>query len=169
MSLLWFDINIGIKIIHVEKVVGIKWRLSHFFWLGVLTWTSVCLSVIAYRLWTNEIWILLSGFSFPWGQGITKALGRKIEIMHIGLHLWHRLAQRSSSSASIILCPLGKPLFEKCWCYMGIAQNVFRPPPLSNRQTWKKSAPNHPGKPLHPLPQRCNGHLNRRLFKKGLP
>ena len=28
--------------------------------------------------------------------------------------------------------------------------NSFRPPPLSNRQTWKKIAPNYPGKPLHP-------------------
>ena len=46
----------------------------------------------------------------------------------------------------------GKPLFEMCWFYMGIAQLALDPPlpPLSNGQTWKKGAPNHPGKPLHP-------------------
>ena len=43
---------------------------------------------------------------------------------------------------------LRKPLFEIWWFYMGIAQIALDPPPLC--QTWKKSAPNHPGKPLHP-------------------
>ena len=46
---------------------------------------------------------------------------------------------------------LGKRLFEMCWFYIGIAQIDLDPPSLlSNRQTWKRSAPNHPGKPLHP-------------------
>ena len=45
---------------------------------------------------------------------------------------------------------LGQPLFEMCWVYMAIAQIAQDPPPLSNGQTWKKSVPNHPGKPLHP-------------------
>ena len=42
-------------------------------------------------------------------------------------------------------------LFEMCWFYMGIAQIALDPPapPLSNEKTWKKSASNHPGKPLH--------------------
>ena len=37
-----------------------------------------------------------------------------------------------------------------CCFYMGIAQIASDPPPLSNGQTLKKSAPNHPGKPFHP-------------------
>ena len=37
---------------------------------------------------------------------------------------------------------LGKPLFEMCWYYVGIAQVALDPsPPLSNGQTWKRSAP----------------------------
>ena len=79
MTLICFDINIGIKIIQVEKVWGIKWRLNDFSRLRVLTWASVCLSVIAYRLWTCEIWILLKAGSHPWRQAITihQGLGRR--------------------------------------------------------------------------------------------
>ena len=37
---------------------------------------------------------------------------------------------------------LGKPLFEMCWFFMGIAQIVLdSPPPLSNGQTWNKKYP----------------------------
>ena len=45
---------------------------------------------------------------------------------------------------------LGKPLFEMCWFYMGIAQIALDPPPSVKRANVEKSAPNHPGKPLHP-------------------
>ena len=30
----------------------------------------------------------------------------------------------------------GKPLFEMCWFYMGIAQIALDPPPLSNRHRY---------------------------------
>ena len=40
------------------------------------------------------------------------------------------------------------------WFYMGITNgycpNSFRPPPPQTGKRGKKSAPNHPGKPLHP-------------------
>ena len=97
----------------------------------------------------------------------------------------------------------GKPLFEMCWFYMGIAQ-IALDPPLSVKQanmelkcpkpSWQvltppgnvgKSAPNHPGKPLHPQatweksdpnhpgnhppPLTGNAHLETTHFKKGLP
>ena len=70
---------------------------------------------------------------------------------------------------------------------MGIAQiAIDPPPPLTNGQIWeKKSAPNHPdkplnpranmgvpnypSKPLHPPPLRGNAHLETTHFKKGLP
>ena len=39
--------------------------------------------------------------------------------------------------------------------YMAIAQIAQDPPPLSNGQMWKKSVPNHPGKPLHPRANLC--------------
>ena len=55
---------------------------------------------------------------------------------------------------------LGRPLFEMCWVYMAIAQIAQGPPPLSNGQTWKKSVPNHLGKPLH---------LQANLCKKNAP
>ena len=42
---------------------------------------------------------------------------------------------------------LGKPLFEMCWFY-----GHCPPPSLSAGPTWKKSAPNHLSKPLHPWP-----------------
>ena len=79
------------------------------------------------------------------------------------------------------------PLFEMCWFYMGIAQISLDPPPppLSNGQTWIKSAPNHPGKTLHPqtnMGKKCskpsgqaftpllgNAHMETTHFKKGLP
>ena len=54
---------------------------------------------------------------------------------------------------------LGQPLFEMCWVYMAIAQIAQGPPPLSNGQTWKKSVPNHPGKPLHPRANLCKKML----------
>ena len=54
---------------------------------------------------------------------------------------------------------LGKPPFEMCWFDVGIAQIALDPFPLSNGQMWKKSAPNHPGKPLHP----------RQMWKKSAP
>ena len=46
-----------------------------------------------------------------------------------------------------------------CWFDVGIAQIALDPFPLSNGQMWKKSAPNHPGKPLHP----------RQMWKKSAP
>ena len=68
-------------------------------------------------------------------------------------------------------CVLGKPLFEMCWFYMGIAQIALDPPPpLSNRQTWNKSAPKHPDKPLHPShPLKGNAHKETTHFKCGFP
>ena len=36
-----------------------------------------------------------------------------------------------------------------CRIHMGIAQIALDQPPLPNGQMWKKSPPNHPGKPLH--------------------
>ena len=81
----------------------------------------------------------------------------------------------SKQSISYLLHPdtalifeLGKPLFEMCWFYMGIAQIALDPaPPLSNGQTRKKL--NHsPGKPLHlpPTPYgQCRYGNNR--FQKG--
>ena len=86
-----------------------------------------------------------------------------------------------------------------CWFYMGkdIAQIALDPPPLSNgqtilaspytpSQTWEKSPPNHPGKPLRPhanVGKKCskpssqaftspppdNAHMETTNFKKGLP
>ena len=46
---------------------------------------------------------------------------------------------------------MGSPFLNVLVLY-GHCSNSFIPPhpPLSNGQTWKKSAPNHPGKPLHP-------------------
>ena len=61
----------------------------------------------------------------------------------------------------------GKPLFDMCWFY--IAQIALAPPPLSSRQTWKKSAPNHPGKLIHPPPFPGNAHMETTHFKKGFP
>ena len=41
--------------------------------------------------------------------------------------------------------------FEMFWLYMGIAQIALDPPPHSiKRANVEKSAPNRPGKPLHP-------------------
>ena len=36
-----------------------------------------------------------------------------------------------------------------------LPKSLKTPPPLSNGQTWKKSVPNHPGKPLHPRANLC--------------
>ena len=44
----------------------------------------------------------------------------------------------------------GKPLFEMCWFYMGIAQIALDLPPSVKRANVGKSAPDHPGKPFHP-------------------
>ena len=45
----------------------------------------------------------------------------------------------------------GSPLFEMCWFYMGIAQIALDPrPSIKQANVEKKSAPNHPGKSLHP-------------------
>ena len=61
---------------------------------------------------------------------------------------------------------LGKPLFQMCWFYMGIAQ-IALDPSLSNRQMWGKSAPNYPGKPLHPPPLLMgNALMETTHFKK---
>ena len=49
------------------------------------------------------------------------------------------------------------------WNVLGLyghCPNRSRPPPLSNGQTWKKSVPNHLGKPLH---------LQANLCKKNAP
>ena len=49
----------------------------------------------------------------------------------------------------------------------GHCPNCFRPPPLlSNGQTWRKSTPNHPGKPLHPPPYGQCPYGNN-TFQKG--
>ena len=40
--------------------------------------------------------------------------------------------------------PKGKPPFEMCWLYMGIAQIALDPPPSGKRANMKKSAPKHP-------------------------
>ena len=60
---------------------------------------------------------------------------------------------------------LGKPLFQMCWFYMGIAQ-IALDPSLSNRQMWGKSAPNYPGKPLHPPLLMGNALMETTHFKK---
>ena len=87
----------------------------------------------------------------------------------------------------------GKPLFEMCCFHMGLAQIALGPstlcqmgtvehfsrtyffhlflhkrsnPPYHKKlpiQTWKKSAPNHPGKPLHIPPQAMP------ISKRGFP
>ena len=46
---------------------------------------------------------------------------------------------------------LGKPLFEMCWYYVGIAQVALDPsPPPVKRANVEKKRPSHPGKPpLH--------------------
>ena len=67
--------------------------------------------------------------------------------------------------------PLGQPLFEMCWVYMPIAQIAQGPPPSVKRTNVEKSAPNHPGKPLHPLtPLTGNAYVYMETthFKKGL-
>ena len=52
----------------------------------------------------------------------------------------------------ILLLREGKPSWHVLFPY-GHYPNSFRPTrPLSNGQAWKKSAPNHPGKPLPPPP-----------------
>ena len=58
-----------------------------------------------------------------------------------------------------------------CWFHIVIAQIALElPPPLSNGQTWKKSVPNHPGKPVHPpLSSKGNAHLETTHFKMGFP
>ena len=78
------------------------------------------------------------------------------------------------------------------WFYMGIAQIVLDPPiPSVKQANMEKSAPNHPGKPLHPRamwenkctnpswqaftapPRPLTGNAIVRMetthFKKGLP
>merc|ERR1719400_1728731 len=61
----------------------------------------------------------------------------------------------------------GKPLLEMCWFYMGIAQKALDAP-LCQMGKREKSAPNHPGQPLH-LPLTGNAHMEATYFKKGLP
>ena len=60
---------------------------------------------------------------------------------------------------------LGKPLFQMCWFYMGIAQ-IALDPSLSNRQMWGKSAPNYPGKPLYPPPSYGQCPYGNNTFQK---
>ena len=38
-------------------------------------------------------------------------------------------------------CQLGKPLFEMCWFYMGIAQIALEPPPFVKRANVEKKVP----------------------------
>ena len=54
---------------------------------------------------------------------------------------------------------------------MGIAQIALEPPPLCQTgKHGKKSAPNHPGKPLQPPSLTGNAHhMETTHFKKGLP
>ena len=58
--------------------------------------------------------------------------------------------------------------FEMCWFYMGIAQIALDPPPSFKRaNVEEKNAPNHPGKPLHPLPLRAMSIYGNNTFQKG--
>ena len=78
---------------------------------------------------------------------------------------------------------LGKPLSEMCWFYLGVAQIALDPPPLCQTgkhgkkvpltilaspytplQTWEKSAPNNPRKPLHALTG--NAHIEEQHISK---
>ena len=82
-------------------------------------------------------------------------------------------------------CVLGKPLFEMCWFYMGIAQIALDPPPLSVKQanvekkcpkpSWQALTPS--GKRGEKVPYTImaslslsgNAHMETTHFKKGLP
>ena len=80
---------------------------------------------------------------------------------------------------------LGKPPFEMCWFYMGIAQIALDPcvkranveksapnhpgKPLHPWATWEISAPNHPGKPSHPPPLYGLCPYEGNTFQKGAP
>ena len=44
----------------------------------------------------------------------------------------------------------GKPLFDLCWFFMGIAQIALDLPLCQTGKCEKESAINHPGEPLHP-------------------
>ena len=78
----------------------------------------------------------------------------------------------SNVDQSVLAVPstqLKEAYFEMCF-HMGIVQIALDPPsPLSNGQTWKKSAPNHPGKPSHPLLLSGNAHVETAHLKKVLP
>ena len=133
MTLICFDINIGIKIIQVEKVWGIKWRLNHFSRLRVLTWASVCLSVIAYRLWTCEIWILLKAGSHPWRQAITihQGLGRRNWKLKL-CKSPQRFASLAQTSIMVVFISLHYPLslreatFWNALVLYGLEKNYFQ-------------------------------------------
>ena len=62
---------------------------------------------------------------------------------------------------------LGKPLFEMFGFYVGISQIALESPPLCQMgERGKKSAPNHPGKSLHPpSPLTGNAHVETTHFK----
>ena len=56
-----------------------------------------------------------------------------------------------------------------CWFYMGITQIALDPPPPSvKRANVEESAPNHPGKPLHPPPLRAMPIWKQHISKRGL-
>ena len=66
MPLLCFDINVGIKIIHVEKVVGTKLRLNHFFLtqspnMDLSLFVRHCLQIMN----QGNMNFVITGFSFP--------------------------------------------------------------------------------------------------------
>ena len=59
-------------------------------------------------------------------------------------------AQTNQSASAVRICllvstsniqELGKPLFEKCWLYMGIAQIALDPPPLCQTGKCGKKVP----------------------------
>ena len=46
---------------------------------------------------------------------------------------------------------MGSPFLKCVGSIWALPKSLKSPPPsLSNGQMWKKSVPNHPGKPLHP-------------------
>ena len=57
-----------------------------------------------------------------------------------------------------------------CCFYMVISQMALDPPPFCQTgKRGKKSAPNHPGKPLHPPPFRAMPIWKQHISKRGFP
>ena len=80
--------------------------------------------------------------------------------------LWYYTSV-SSFTVTGIKAWFRKPLCETYWFYMGLA---LTPPPLCQTgKCGKKSAPNHPGKPLHPPPLQAMPIWKRDILKRGFP